>query len=92
MGADPSTDLAVLKVKADNLPFVKYGNSDDVESRAVGAGRGQPVQPELDRDGRHYLGQGPEHRDSATGTSPRASSRTCRRMPWSIRATRAALW
>ncbi|MFC7667448.1 S1C family serine protease [Hymenobacter humi] len=31
MGADPNTDLAVLKVKADNLPFVKYGNSDDVK-------------------------------------------------------------
>ncbi len=31
IGADPSTDLAVLKVKADNLPFVKYGNSDDVK-------------------------------------------------------------
>ncbi|MBF9238709.1 Do family serine endopeptidase [Hymenobacter sp. BT683] len=30
VGADPNTDLAVLKVKADNLPFVKYGNSDDV--------------------------------------------------------------
>jgi serine protease Do len=31
VGADPSTDLAVLKVDADNLPFVKYGNSDDVK-------------------------------------------------------------
>ncbi|MVN78225.1 Do family serine endopeptidase [Hymenobacter sp. HMF4947] len=31
VGADPSTDLAVLKVKADNLPFIKYGNSDDVK-------------------------------------------------------------
>jgi len=31
VGADPSTDLAVLKVKADNLPFVKYGNSDDIK-------------------------------------------------------------
>lgn len=31
VGADPSTDLAVLKVNADNLPFVKYGNSDDVK-------------------------------------------------------------
>ncbi|MDQ2794052.1 MAG: Do family serine endopeptidase [Bacteroidota bacterium] len=30
VGADPNTDLAVLKVKADNLPFIKYGNSDDV--------------------------------------------------------------
>ena len=31
VGRDPNTDLAVLKVKADNLPFVKYGNSDDVK-------------------------------------------------------------
>ena len=31
VGADPNTDLAVLKVKADNLPFVKYGNSDDLK-------------------------------------------------------------
>jgi serine protease Do len=31
VGSDPNTDLAVLKVKADNLPFVKYGNSDDVK-------------------------------------------------------------
>jgi serine protease Do len=25
---DPSTDIALLKVKADNLPYVKYGDSD----------------------------------------------------------------
>ena len=31
VGADPSTDIAVLKVKADNLPFIKYGNSDEVK-------------------------------------------------------------
>ncbi len=31
VGADANTDLAVLKVKADNLPFVKYGNSDEVK-------------------------------------------------------------
>ena len=30
IGADPSTDLALLKIKAKNLPFVKYGNSDNV--------------------------------------------------------------
>lgn len=28
MGTDPSTDLALLKIKANNLPFVKYGDSD----------------------------------------------------------------
>jgi serine protease Do len=30
VGADPSTDLALLKIKAKNLPFVRYGNSDNV--------------------------------------------------------------
>lgn len=28
IGKDPSTDLALLKIKARNLPFVRYGNSD----------------------------------------------------------------
>jgi Do/DeqQ family serine protease len=28
IGRDPSTDIAVVKIKGDNLPFVKYGNSD----------------------------------------------------------------
>jgi serine protease Do len=30
VGADPTTDLALLKIKAKNLPFVHYGNSDKV--------------------------------------------------------------
>jgi Do/DeqQ family serine protease len=30
IGIDPSTDLALLKVKAKDLPFVPYGNSDDL--------------------------------------------------------------
>jgi serine protease Do len=31
VGRDPSTDLALLKVEAKNLPFVYYGNSDEVK-------------------------------------------------------------
>lgn len=31
IGADPSYDLAVLKVDAKNLPFMLYGNSEDVK-------------------------------------------------------------
>lgn len=31
VGSDPSTDLALLKIKAKNLPFVPYGNSDAVK-------------------------------------------------------------
>jgi serine protease Do len=31
VGTDPNTDLALLKVEADNLPFIRYGNSDNVK-------------------------------------------------------------
>ena len=30
IGTDPTTDLALLKVKAKDLPFLKYGDSDNV--------------------------------------------------------------
>src|SRR6266850_6806561 len=30
IGTDPTTDLALLKVKAKGLPFVKYGDSDAI--------------------------------------------------------------
>lgn len=31
VGTDPSTDLALLKVDAKNLPTVRYGNSDNIK-------------------------------------------------------------
>ncbi|MBL7927698.1 MAG: Do family serine endopeptidase [Bacteroidia bacterium] len=31
IGADPSTDLALIKIDAQNLPFIPFGNSDDVQ-------------------------------------------------------------
>jgi len=31
IGTDPSTDLAVIKIKESNLPFLTYGNSDDLQ-------------------------------------------------------------
>ena len=30
IGTDPNTDLALLKIKAKNLPFLKYGDSDAI--------------------------------------------------------------
>ncbi len=30
IGADPSTDIAVLKIEAENLSFITFGNSDDL--------------------------------------------------------------
>src|SRR5690606_3979882 len=31
IGTDPTTDLALLKIDGENLPFVKFGNSDDAQ-------------------------------------------------------------
>ena len=31
IGTDPSTDLALLKVQGDDLPYITYGNSDEVQ-------------------------------------------------------------
>lgn len=31
IGRDPSTDIALLKIKTDNLPFIKYGDSDQLK-------------------------------------------------------------
>lgn len=31
IGTDPQTDLALIKIEDENLPFVQYGNSDNVK-------------------------------------------------------------
>ena len=31
IGRDPTTDLALVKIEADNLPYLAYGNSDDLK-------------------------------------------------------------
>ncbi len=31
LGADPRTDLAVLKIESQNLPYLTFGNSDQIE-------------------------------------------------------------
>jgi Do/DeqQ family serine protease len=31
IGADPTTDVALLKIDAGNLPFLRYGNSNDLK-------------------------------------------------------------
>ena len=31
IGTDPTTDLALIKVEAEDLPFVKFGNSDNLK-------------------------------------------------------------
>jgi serine protease Do len=31
IGRDPSTDIALIKIKAENLPYIKYGDSDQLK-------------------------------------------------------------
>lgn len=30
VGTDPTTDIALIKIEANNLPYIKYGNSDEI--------------------------------------------------------------
>jgi len=42
IGSDPSTDLALLKIDANNLSFIEFGNSDSVEVGDVVLAVGNP--------------------------------------------------
>lgn len=44
IGTDPSTDLALLKVDAENLPFVEMGNSDDIKIGEWVVAIGNPLE------------------------------------------------
>lgn len=44
VGTDPSTDLALLKIDAENLPFVEMGNSDDVQIGEWVVAIGNPLE------------------------------------------------
>ncbi|MFT3946051.1 MAG: trypsin-like peptidase domain-containing protein [Agriterribacter sp.] len=46
IGADPSSDLAVLKIEAKNLPFLLYGNSDAVQVGQWALAIGYPLNLE----------------------------------------------
>lgn len=53
IGRDPSTDIALLKIKAENLSFLKYGDSDKLKvgewvlERAIPSILPQPSPPVL---------------------------------------------
>lgn len=46
-GVDPRTDLAVLKIDAKNLPFLKFGDSDKARVGEWVLAIGSPLSPEL---------------------------------------------
>jgi len=48
VGADPLTDIAVLKVEAQNLPTVEFGNSDSIEVGESVLAIGSPLSENLD--------------------------------------------
>ncbi|MBD2681306.1 MULTISPECIES: HhoA/HhoB/HtrA family serine endopeptidase [Nostoc] len=43
MGIDPVTDVAVVRIKADNLPTVKLGNSNELQPGAWAIAIGNPL-------------------------------------------------
>lgn len=44
IGTDPTTDLALLKIEADNLPVIKFGNSDNLKVGEWVLAVGNPFQ------------------------------------------------
>ena len=54
VGADPSYDLAVVKVDAKNLPFIIYGNSDDVKIGQWVLALGYPLTSGCNCNSRYY--------------------------------------
>jgi serine protease Do len=47
VGADPQTDIAVLKVDVDNLPAIVMGNSDNLKVGSLVLAIGSPLQEAL---------------------------------------------
>ncbi len=47
IGTDPKTDIALLKVEADNLPAIKLGDSDKLEVGEWVLAIGSPMSPNL---------------------------------------------
>ncbi len=43
VGSDPNTDVAVLKVDAENLPFMKFGDSDELQVGEMVLAIGSPL-------------------------------------------------
>jgi len=47
IGADPKTDIAVLKIEADNLEFLQFGSSDDLRVGEIVFAVGSPMSENL---------------------------------------------
>lgn len=47
IGTDPATDVAVIKVDAENLPYLSFGNSDDLKVGEMVLAIGSPLQENL---------------------------------------------
>jgi serine protease Do len=47
IGADPYSDIAIIKIDAENLPFISYGNSDELRAGQWVMAFGSPLSPEF---------------------------------------------
>ena len=47
VGADPETDIAVVKIEASNLPFIRVGDSDKLRVGELVMAVGSPMSPNL---------------------------------------------
>ena len=65
IGRDQLTDMALLKIEATDLPYVKFGNSQTVRVGDWAIAIGNPFGLGRHRDRRHRFGAPPQHRFGA---------------------------
>ena len=85
LGADPPSDLAVLKIAARNLPTLNLGDSDRVRVGDVALAIGNPLGV-----GQTVTAGIISAKGRSTGSATAASKIFCRPMRRSIRVTQAA--
>ncbi len=88
VGADPKTDIAVVKIEATGLSAVTFADSDKLRVGDVVFAVGQPPRRRRDGHDGNRLGQGPQAgwASSTTSGATRISSRRTPRSTWATRA------
>ena len=88
IGRDAASDLALLKIEGNNLPFVSFGDSTRTRVGDWVVAIGNPYRPR-----RHRHRRASSRRSTAGSPAPApttATSRPTRRSTWAIRAARCS--
>ena len=58
VGTDPKTDLAVIKIEGESLPFISWSAQETIRGGRSGPGRGEPLWTDVVRHDGYYQRHG----------------------------------